>query len=76
MEIFFRKNIEGFLAAIAIVLIGVMVGCFVWGMSYISQSFDNVFEAAPTTGQMVNFNLAGARSLNLRGLVPQANVSQ
>ena len=75
MEIFFRKNIEGFLAAIAIVLIGVMVGCFVWGMSYISQSFDNVFEAAPTTGQMVNQSVGGPE-FKFRGLVPQANVSQ
>ena len=75
METFFRKYTEGFLAAIAIILIVVMVGCFVWGMSYISRRFDSVFGAVPTTGQTVNFNLSGVRSLNLRGLVPQSNVS-
>ena len=70
MEIFFRKHVEEFLIGFAIALIGVMLACFMWGMVYISESLDSVFESKPTTAQTVNFNLTGAQSLNLRGLAP------
>jgi hypothetical protein len=71
MEIFFRKHIEGFLVAFAIVLIAAMVGCFAWSMTYISESLDAVFEPRPNATQMIGFDLSGAQSLNLRGLVSQ-----
>jgi membrane-bound acyltransferase YfiQ involved in biofilm formation len=70
MEIFFRKYVEEFLIGFAIVLIGVILTCFVWGMIYISESLNSVFESKPTVAQTVNFNLSGAQNLNLRGLVP------
>jgi hypothetical protein len=70
MEIFLRKHTEGVLAACAVVLLVLMVGCFLWGITYISQSFDNVFSPVPVAAQSIDFNLSGAKSLNLRGLVP------
>lgn len=71
MEIFFRKHIEECLAACAVILIGVIIGCFVWGMTYISQNLDAVFEPRPVAVQIISFNLSGAQSLNLKGLVSQ-----
>ncbi len=70
METFFRKHTEGFLVACTLILIGVMAWCFVWGITYISQNFDDVFESVPATAQTINFNLSGAQKLNLRGLAP------
>jgi len=57
--------------AFAVILVGIMVYCFVWGMIYISQNLDAVFESKPIGVATVSFNLSGAASLNLRGLAPQ-----
>ena len=53
----------------AIALIAIIVSCFAWGMIYISENLDSVFESKPTVAQTVNFNISGAQNLNLRGLV-------
>lgn len=73
MEIFFRKHIEEFLIGFTIVLLSAMVVSFFWGMVYLSESLDNVFEAAPVATKVASFNLPGAQALNLRGLVPNHN---
>jgi hypothetical protein len=70
MKIFFRKHVEGFLIGIALILVGVMLWCFAWGMIYVSQNLDSVFEPKSAGIQTVSFNLSGAQNLNLRGFVP------
>ena len=45
MEATFRKHIEGFLVGFAVILIAAMIGYFMWGMVYISQNLDSVFES-------------------------------
>ena len=71
MENFFRKHIEGFLTVLALVMVGAMVACFVWGIVFVSEDLDSVFGSKPAATQTVNFNLSGAGNLNLRGLVQQ-----
>jgi hypothetical protein len=71
MENFFRKHIEGFLTGFAVVLLGVVVFCFVWGMVYLSRSLDSVFDVNASVASTTSFNLSGAKALNLRGLVPK-----
>ena len=70
MGIFFRKHIEEFLLGIALILIGVMLWCFIWGIIYVSQNLSSVFKSGPAEGQTTSFNLPGAENLNLRGSVP------
>ena len=69
MKFFFRKHLEGFLVGFTIVLVGIMAFCFVWGITYVSQNLDSVFEARSAETQTISFNLSGAKSLDLRGLV-------
>ena len=68
MIAFLRKHTEGFLVASAIVLVGVMAGCFIWGMVYLSQNLDRAFDSHAAEAQTVNFNIAGAQKLNLKDL--------
>jgi hypothetical protein len=70
MEIFFRKHLEEFLIGFTIVLLGAMVFSFVWGMVYLSESMDSMFEPSSATATTAGFNLSGAQNLNLRGLAP------
>jgi hypothetical protein len=71
MQIFVRKHIEGFLIGSAVLLVGVLLWCFFWSMSYVSQSLDSVFETKSAGTQTVSFDLSGAQKLNLRGMAPQ-----
>jgi hypothetical protein len=69
MKAFLKKHTEGILTASAIFLIGVTAWCFIWGMVFLSQSLDTIF-ASPTGGPgTVSFNLMGAQSLDLKGLM-------
>jgi CHASE3 domain sensor protein len=69
--IFFRKHLEQFLVGLAVLLIGIMASCFVWGVIYLSQNLDSVFTSKSAEVKTVSFDLSGARNLNLRGLLPQ-----
>ena len=69
MKIFFRKHIEGFLIGTAVILIGIIVSFFIWGIAYVSQNLNDVFASKSAGTQMVKFNLPAARNLNLKGLV-------
>lgn len=53
-----------------VILLGVMIFSFVWGMIYLSESMDSVFEPSSAAANTTGFNLSGAQNLNLRGLVP------
>ena len=55
--------------SIALALIGGMLWCFIWGIIYVSQNLDDVFASRSGVIQTVSFNLSGARSLNLKGLI-------
>lgn len=69
MKTFLRKHIEGNLVALTIVLVGLMVGCLVWGITYLSMNLNDVFNFKPTPAAAVQFNIDGASKLNLKGLV-------
>lgn len=69
MITFIRKNLEGFLIAATIILVGVMASCFVWGIVYVSQNLNAALQFKPAVPQATNFNITGAQKLNLHGLV-------
>jgi|GEM_PF-1156694 predicted thioredoxin/glutaredoxin len=69
--IFFRKHMEQFLVGLAVLLIGIMASCFVWGVIYLSQNLDSVFSSKSAEIKIVSFDLSDAKNLNLRGLLPQ-----
>jgi hypothetical protein len=70
MKSFIRKHSEGFLFAGVILLIGVMIGSFIWTIVFTSESVNSVFELPSSAVSVTSFNLSGAQHLNLRGLVP------
>ena len=59
MEIFFRKHIEEFLMGFAVILLGVMIFSFVWGMIYLSENLDSVFEPSSVSGKYDQFQSVG-----------------
>ena len=69
MKLFLKRHTEGFLTASAIFLVGVTAWCFIWGMTFLLQNLDDIFEAPTVGAQTVNFNLSGAQNLNLKGLL-------
>jgi hypothetical protein len=69
MKIFLRKHIEGLSIAFIIVLVGVMVGGFFWGIAYISMSLNSALSFKPAPPQVVQFNIEGAKNLDLKGLL-------
>ena len=65
LKIFFRAHTEGFLIAIAIVLIGIIASCFVWGVVFVATNLDQVSEFKSGPAQNIEFNLSGAAALDL-----------
>ena len=69
MRELFRKHIDGFLIAFAVVLAGAMVTSFVWGITYISVNMNRALNFKPTPSQNTNFDIPNAAKLDLKGLV-------
>jgi hypothetical protein len=69
MEIFFKQHTEEFLLASAMVLVGVMAWCFIWGMIFLSENLNDIFALPGAGAPVASFNLSGAQSLNLKGLL-------
>jgi hypothetical protein len=69
MKDLFRKHIDEFLIAFAIVLAVGMVASFVWGVTYISMSINSALNFKPAPQQNTNFDIPDAAKLDLKGLV-------
>ncbi len=66
---FFRKYPEIILTTLALVLLGFLIALSSWGIGNMFGAIDRIANPSNADGQNANFNLKGAQSLDLRGLV-------
>jgi hypothetical protein len=69
MKNILRKHPETFLAIMAVVFLVALFFSFSWGIGFAVSEVNRAVTATGGGGESVGFNLAGARALNLPGLV-------
>ncbi len=72
MKNFLRKHPETLLTALALVFGGIVLAYFVWGADVIAGEVNRAMNPSIGAQSVIMFNLQGAQSLNLRGLVKPA----
>jgi hypothetical protein len=71
MNSFLKKHPDGILIAFTVVFVAVIAGAFLWGFLDLTVAINRVFNFSPTMVQRTGFDLKGAASLNLKGLVQE-----
>ncbi len=65
----FRQYPETMLIILAVVFLAAIIGVFSWGIGVVVVQVNRVEGAAQPTANHIDFNLSGAKALDLRGLV-------
>lgn len=65
MKQFFRAYQDWLLAFVSFLLIGVIIGYYIWGIKTLTVSFSDALFSEDTQGANAEFNLEGARALQL-----------
>ena len=71
MKKIFRKYPDAVLTLLALVFLGTLFFSFSWGIGQVVQEVNRGLNAGEVGSENPGFDLAGARSLDLRGLVKQ-----
>jgi hypothetical protein len=69
MKKIFRKYPDVILAVLALFFLGVLFFSFSWGIGQVVLEVNRGLNASGAAGAAKGFDLAGARALDLRGLV-------
>jgi len=67
----FRKFSQAILVVLALVFLGAMIFAFSLGVSDVVAQVNRAVNAKPAPDENSAFNIAGAKALDLRGLVSQ-----
>jgi hypothetical protein len=73
MKKIINNHISLLLAILALVFFGLIVGYFVWGVGDVIAQVQLASHNASSTGQIPNFDLKGAASIDYRGVLPVAS---
>ena len=68
MNKFIKYQYELILGAVAVVLLGILIWIFVWGIGFLAGGVGQAITAGNDKKAGVNFDLEGAKQLNLKGL--------
>ena len=68
MKQFIKIHQEWFLTGIAILLLGILVAVFVWGITGLAIDLTKAILPQSNKGSISNFDLEAAKRLNLKGL--------
>ena len=71
MKKLLRKHQESVLVVLAAVFLALIVAYFVWGVDDVITEVNQATNAKGSSNGSVEFDIQGAASLNLRGLVNQ-----
>ncbi len=66
---FLRNHPEALLIAVAIVFVVLIVGSYLWGVSYVATNVDRAFNYVPPQPN-IGYDLQAAQKMNWHGLVP------
>ncbi len=68
MNKFIKYQYELILGVIAIVLLGALIWIFVWGIGFLAGDIGQAITSGNDKKTGMNFDLEGAKQLNLKGL--------
>jgi hypothetical protein len=69
VQTFFKKHIDQTLIAIALVLVVILAGFFAWSFTDLAAQINRIINFVPMAEQGTSFDLKGAATLDLKGLV-------
>lgn len=69
MKKLFRKYPDVILAIFAVIFVALILTVFSWGIGMVITSVDKALNTTGQAGGNSGFNIAGAKALDLRGLV-------
>ncbi len=64
-----RQHPEATLTALAIIFLAIIIAYFSWGIGDLTTEINRAANTAPSVPGAAGFDLKGAQSLNLKGLV-------
>ncbi len=69
MDKFFKKHPDLILVSLTVIFLGLLVGYYFWGIGILVQHLNRAINTSQGGSTAVGFDMAGAKSLNLKGLV-------
>lgn len=68
MNKFIKYQYELILGTVAIVLLAALVWIFIWGIGFLAEDIGRAITSGNDQKAGINFDLQGAKQLNLKGL--------
>ncbi|MDO8515745.1 MAG: hypothetical protein Q7S28_00670 [bacterium] len=68
MKQFFKLHAELVLVGMAVIMLGILVGGFVWAIIFVTKNIGLAVNPTPGDTTHTTYNLEGAKALNFHGL--------
>lgn len=68
MNKLFKSKQEWILGTAGVVLLAVLISIFIWGIGFLAAGIGKAITSGNTKSAGMNFDLEGAKQLNLKGL--------